>query len=71
MNAALSAEAKLRLGYAGAIGLLCELSTNLHGMDADENRDCIEDAVHDWCEITGWTCRRILDRIEVFPPEAP
>jgi hypothetical protein len=61
-------ENTLRLGYAGAIGLLCEVSASLGGIDADENRDCIEEAVRDWCEITGWTCRRILDRIEVSPP---
>lgn len=54
-----------RLQYAGAIGLLCECSVQVD----DEYRELIEQAVTDYCELTGWTWRRILDRIEVSPPE--
>lgn len=60
----------MRMSYAGAIGLLCECSMNLReGAERDEVRDNIERAVSDWCDLTGWTYKRILHRIEVFPPE--
>ncbi len=55
---------ELRAKYAGAIGLLCECSVQVD----EETRELIEDAVSDWCEVTGWTWRRILNRIEVTPP---
>jgi hypothetical protein len=60
------------MGYAGAIGLLCELSTQIRdcGAKRDEYLDSIERCVADWCGITGWTYKRILHRIEVFPPQA-
>ena len=59
----------MRMGYAGAIGLLCELSTELRnsGGQRDEQLDNIERCVSDWCDLTGWTYKRILHRIEVFP----
>ena len=56
-------ERKLRMQYAGAIGLLCELSVHVD----DESRELIEQAVDDFCALTGWKKRRILDRIEVEP----
>jgi hypothetical protein len=59
-----------RLNYAGAIGLLCECSVVLgNGYEADDLRDSIERAVADFCDMTDWTYRRVLDRIEVFPPQ--
>lgn len=59
----------LRINASGAIGLLCECSIMLgSGADAEEVRDNIERCVDDWCKITGWTYRRTLQRIEVFPP---
>lgn len=62
---------KQRMNYAGAIGLLCECSVNLgNGAEADDMRDSIEQAAHDWAAGSGWTVRRILNRIEVFPPAA-
>lgn len=61
--------ADLRLQYAGAIGLLCELSTQLrNSCERDDHLDSIEQAVSDWCKLTGWSYNRILHRIEVFPP---
>lgn len=62
----------LRLQYAGAIGLLCELSVHLSDRDReerDERLGMIEQAVGDFCKLTGWTYRRVLHRIEVFPPQ--
>ncbi len=53
-----------RLQYAGAIGLLCECSVRVD----EDTRECIHQAVDDFCKLTGWTYRRILDRIEVEPP---
>ncbi len=63
--------AAMRMQYAGAIGLLCELSTQLRnsGGERDEQLDNIERCVADWCDLTGWTYKRILQRIEVFPPQ--
>lgn len=58
-------EQTLRLQYAGAIGLLCSLSTRITDEEEQEQIDC---AVADWCEYAGWTWKRVLDRVEVFPP---
>jgi hypothetical protein len=33
-----------------------------------DTRDSIELVVNDWCELTGWTMKRTLDRIDVVPP---
>ncbi len=61
----------MRLGYAGAIGLLCELSTQLRDCaERDEYLDNIERCIGDWCKLTGWRYKRILHRIEVLPPES-
>ncbi|MDO8445167.1 MAG: hypothetical protein Q7T53_03525 [Deltaproteobacteria bacterium] len=58
----------VRMAYAGAIGLLCECSLKVgNSNEAEEIRDSIESAVADWCALTGWTMRRTLQRIEVFP----
>jgi len=58
-----------RMQYAGAIGLLCQASLKLkNDSESEDIRDCIERAVRDWCKLTGWTYKRILHRIEVFPP---
>lgn len=66
----MSTETKLRLHFAGAIGLLCESALQLqHSAENDELRDNIERCVADWCRLTGWTYRRVLHRIEVFPPQ--
>ena len=58
----------VRMEYAGAIGLLCELS--IHITD-EEDQDALDQCVASWCRLTGWTWRRTLDRVEVFPPEEP
>lgn len=59
-----------RMNAAGLVGLLCECSLKLYNdEESEELRDNIEQAIRDWCGITGWTCKRILNRIEVFPPE--
>lgn len=65
-----ASENAIRLQCAGAIGLLCELSTQLRdsGAQRDEQLDQIEQCVSDWCDLTGWSYKRILHRIEVFPP---
>jgi hypothetical protein len=63
-------EVDAKLNHSGAIGLLCELSLMLRpGHESDELRDNIERCVSDWCAITGWSYKRILQRIEVFPPQ--
>lgn len=58
-------EQTLRLQYAGAIGLLCSLSTRITD---EEEQDQLDQAVADWCAFTGWTWKRVLDRVDVFPP---
>ena len=61
----------MRMQFAGAVGLLCELSTQLRnsGGERDDHLDSIERCVSDWCALTGWSYKRILHRIEVFPPQ--
>jgi len=56
---------KIRMQYAGAIGLLCECSTEV----SKETRELINDAVDDWCKITGWRKKIIFNRIEVLLPK--
>ncbi len=55
----------LRLNYAGAIGLLCQASTEV----SEETREAIISAVSDWCDLTGFSYKVIMNRVEVFPPE--
>ena len=55
----------LRLHYAGAIGLLCSLSTRI--VD-EEDQSSLDECVADWCGYSGWTWCRTLDRVDVFPP---
>jgi len=55
---------ELRMKYAGAIGVLCECSVLVD----EDTRDSIEMAVGDWCNQTGWTMTRTLDRVDVMPP---
>lgn len=57
---------ELRMKYAGVIELLCECSVQVD----EENREMIEQAVQDWCNFSGWSMRRTLNRIEVWPPDA-
>jgi hypothetical protein len=57
------------LNHAGAIGLLCELSTNLRpSLERDDQLDSIERCVRDFAAVTGGSVRRILQRIEYSPP---
>lgn len=58
---------KIRTQYAGTIGLLCDLHIKLD--DSPEEQESIRHAVSDWCRITGWTMKRVISRLEVFPPE--
>lgn len=59
---------ELRLKYSGAIGLLCTVAVYLPESQND-NHEMIWKAVNDWCDITGWNCKQVLKRIEVFPPK--
>lgn len=54
----------LRLNYAGAVGLLCQVSPQVD----EEKLDLIERAVSDWCGMTGWTMQRTVNGVDVFPP---
>ena len=56
----------MRMQYAGAIGFLCHVSTKITD---PEDQAALDQAVADWCDLTGWTWRRILDRVDVFPSE--
>ena len=55
---------KLRLQYAGAIGLMQEASVQVD----EDTRESMEAAMSDWCDYSGWTMKRILNRIELYPP---
>lgn len=61
--------ANVRMAYAGAIALLAEVAVHIRGPDAHEHRDNIERAIHDWCDLTGWSFERTLDRFDLYPPE--
>lgn len=55
----------IRMRYAGVIGLLCEISPRV----TDEfEKESLISAVGDWCDLTGWQMRIVLDRVEVLPP---
>ncbi len=58
-------EEDLRMQYAGCIGLLCEMSTQVD----DESRDSIIEAVAQWCESSGWTYKVLIHKVEVYPPQ--
>lgn len=57
----------IRMKYAGTIGLLCDCSVYLSN-DCEDYRQSIIDAAEDWCKMSGWKVKRILNRIEVNPP---
>lgn len=66
----MTTEDKIRMQYAGTIRLLCDCSLLLgNSEEDDEQRELIMDAAADWCNITGWTVRRVLQRIELYPPK--
>lgn len=56
---------KFRLHYAGAIGLLSNLSVELE----EDSVDNVERAISDFCRLTGYTYQRVLSRIDLYPPE--
>jgi len=56
---------KIRMQYSGAVGLLADLALQVD----EESRESIEQAVEDWCKITGWTWKRTLSRISLNPPK--
>lgn len=65
----MASDVDVRLNHAGAIGLLCSISTELRDSSGrDDYLDSIQRCVADWCDISGWTFKRTLHRIEVFPP---
>jgi hypothetical protein len=55
---------RLRLQYAGAIGLLAECCVYV----PEDLRESIERACLDWAAGTKWGVRRLLDRIDLYPP---
>lgn len=59
-----------RLQWAACVGLLCQCSIKLRpGAESEEIRDNIERAAQAWCDVTGWKVDRLIDSIEVLPPE--
>ena len=61
---------KTKMQYAGAIALLCECHLYLpNGDSAEELRESIQQAVADFCDVSGWTSQQTLNRIELIPPE--
>ncbi len=64
-------EIELRMQYAGVVNLLAESSVHLgKGFEADEIRDLYDQAISDFCRLTGWSYKRILHRFELIPPNA-
>ncbi len=64
---------ELKRDYAIAVALLCKCSANIDkNSDSKEYLlDSIEKMAGHWCELSGWSCKRMLDQIEVFPPDMP
>lgn len=57
-----------RLKYAGAIGLLCQITQEPKALEDDATFDgAITDAVLDWCKATGWTMKTFHGQISVEP----
>lgn len=64
---------KLRMHYAGVIGLLSKVSDLLYeAYEADEsNFEPIERAIKDWCEFSGWTYQvNSYGAIQLIEPES-
>ncbi len=57
---------KIQMQYAGTIGLLAELHLTCSDK---EQKELIRIAIDDWCKVSGWTYKQIIDRIELIPPQ--
>ena len=65
LRSQLKQQKEYRLLLAGAIGFVSEISVRIHDEDERDSMTCL---VHDWCELTGWDYKIILDRIDLIPP---
>lgn len=55
--------------YAGAIRVLAEAMVHLtDNADAREVREMADEAIDDWCALSGWERHDILNRVELVPP---
>lgn len=50
----------IKLNYAGTIGLLCAASKLASAACDYELFDQIEVAISDWCELSGWSYKKIM-----------
>jgi len=63
---------KMRFQYAGAIGLLADLSGHYRLANKHEEEEAVESmrqAVADWCEFSGWSYRVIGHKLDLISPE--
>lgn len=66
----LADHADMRMKYAGAVGVLADSAVYLSGsMEGKEQRESHVRAIDDWCKLTGWTYRCVLNRIDLYPPK--
>ena len=64
--------AQLRRQYAGAIGLLADLSGHYRLAHSDDREEAIERmgmAADDWCEWSGWSYSIVGHKLSLWPPE--
>lgn len=66
LAANLPPEKKMAMCYAGMAQVLANVSIRIH--DEDE-REMVEQALSDWCELTDWSLSQTLDRFDLHPPQ--
>lgn len=62
----------MRYRYAGAIGLLADLSGHYRLANKHEEEEAVESmrqAAADWCELSGWSYRVIGHKLDLISPE--
>jgi uncharacterized protein YutE (UPF0331/DUF86 family) len=63
---------RYRYRYAGAIGLLADLSGHYRLANKHEEEEAVESmrqAAADWCEFSGWSYRVIGHKLDLISPE--
>ncbi|CBV43909.1 hypothetical protein [Halomonas elongata] len=63
---------KLHMQYAGAMGLISEMSGHLalsHPEYREPLRDQIIQAAEDWCQLSGWSGRMVGNKLILDPPK--
>lgn len=63
---------KLRMQYAGTIGVLAELSGHYNLSNVNDREEAVETlhtVADDWCSLSGWNYEVVGHKLSVYPPE--